>query len=483
VTLSYRWYKDGAHQAAYDDQTTIPASATTKGEVWKCVVTPNDGTDDGTPGEGSARVANTPPTQPTVDVKPDVPRSTQDLTVSASGSTDDDGDTVTFSYRWYRDGAPEAAYDDQTTVPASTTTNGEVWKCVATPNDGTDDGPSGDDEVTVQDPVLEWAGTAGHEADGIDPDTGDPNSTTFTFRVKYTDPTGAAPTLTRCLVHRKDCGKAWQGCATLTMTKESGDIATGAIYSASAQLPNATLKYRFRFRDGRGAAVPGDPNIWLQGPLMSGVPHLCWTGAEGFEADGVAPDSGPTGTTFLFRVLYADSAGDEPTTHQLVVRRNGAPWLALEMSPVSAGNHRFGKVYRTSLRIDQPGNYRYHFAFADASGNAKGTASGWQPGPTIGSTGGAALTSLACIPTNVGIQLTFALRSSAKVTATVLNVAGRPIKAIVADRPLDAGLQTLLWDRRADTGLPVPAGLYLIRVTARDAAGAQTTALATVALR
>jgi hypothetical protein len=44
-------------------------------------------------------------------------------------------------------------------------------------------------------------------------------------------------------------------------------------------------------------------------------------------------------------------------------------------------------------------------------------------------------------------------------------------------------MQTLLWDRKAESGLAVPAGLYLIRVTARDAAGGQSTALATVALR
>jgi hypothetical protein len=69
------------------------------------------------------------------------------------------------------------------------------------------------------------------------------------------------------------------------------------------------------------------------------------------------------------------------------------------------------------------------------------------------------------------------------VTATVVNVAGRPIGTIVADKPLDAGLQSLLWDRIAGSGLPVPPGLYLIRVTARDAEGGQTTALAPVALR
>ena len=54
---------------------------------------------------------------------------------------------------------------------------------------------------------------------------------------------------------------------------------------------------------------------------------------------------------------------------------------------------------------------------------------------------------------------------------------------IIADKRLDAGAQTLLWTRLSDAGLPVPSGLYLIRVIARAADGSQSTALATVALR
>ena len=69
------------------------------------------------------------------------------------------------------------------------------------------------------------------------------------------------------------------------------------------------------------------------------------------------------------------------------------------------------------------------------------------------------------------------------MTATVVNVAGRPVRTLAADKPLEAGLQTLLWDRRAGNGLSVPAGLYLVRVTARAEDGGQSTGLATVALR
>jgi flagellar basal-body rod modification protein FlgD len=120
---------------------------------------------------------------------------------------------------------------------------------------------------------------------------------------------------------------------------------------------------------------------------------------------------------------------------------------------------------------------------ADATGEATGFPAAWKSGPTITGTSSLAVTSLSVVPARPGAQLTFTLSAPAHVTATVLNVAGRPIRTVVADRPLDAGLQTLLWDRRAETGLAAPSGLYLVRVTARAGDGAQSSALATLALR
>jgi hypothetical protein len=332
-------------------------------------------------------------------------------------------------------------------------------------------------------PVLEWVGAPGYESDGVDPDMGDANSTTFIAKVKYTDRTGAAPLRARCLIQRRSCGDGWAACRSLALTKESGDISTGAIYAASVTLPNLVYKYRFSFRDGTGTDVSGEPASFGQGPLIVGKPWVCWTGASGFGSDGVSPDSGAPGTSFRFQVKYADSVGDEPTTCKLLVRRYGRLLLQEPLSAASSGDLRLGKVYRTSVRLDTPGSYEYRFSLADASGNALGPPSNWTDGPTITGSGSAMVTSLAAAPTRAGAQITFSLSGAANVTATVLNVAGRPIRTIAADKPLDAGLQTLLWDRRAETGLPVPSGLYLIRVKARDARGGQSTTLATVALR
>jgi flagellar hook assembly protein FlgD len=75
------------------------------------------------------------------------------------------------------------------------------------------------------------------------------------------------------------------------------------------------------------------------------------------------------------------------------------------------------------------------------------------------------------------------LSGAATLRVDVLNVAGRPIRSLAADRATAAGPQTLVWDGRSDDGLPAPAGLYLIRVTAFGDDGGRSEAVATVAMR
>ena len=248
-------------------------------------------------------------------------------------------------------------------------------------------------------------------------------------------------------------------------------------------LPSEVLKYRFAFQAADGNPVAGTPSVFQEGkPSVSGAPRLCWSGKAGFETDGVDPGSGPPGTSFLFQVKCADSNGDVPTQAQVEIRRNGALWRTLDMNPWASGSDSLGRIYQCRTQINRAGAYEYRFAFADASGAATGDPTDWQSAPTIGGASGAMLASLAALPTAAGAQVSFSLTGAANVTAMVVNVAGRPIRMIAADKPLDAGVQTLVWDRRADGGLPVPAGLYLIRVTARDATGGASTALAALAL-
>ena len=91
--------------------------------------------------------------------------------------------------------------------------------------------------------------------------------------------------------------------------------------------------------------------------------------------------------------------------------------------------------------------------------------------------GALALTGLAGVPTQAGAQLTFTLSCPAEVSVRVLNLAGRPIRALCRARACDAGTNTLLWDARTGSGLAAPSGAYLLEVSARTTDGAQTRAV------
>jgi hypothetical protein len=58
VTYTYEWYKNDILQPAYTTNT-LPASATTVGDVWKCVVTPHGS--DGPPDSDEVTIQNSPP--------------------------------------------------------------------------------------------------------------------------------------------------------------------------------------------------------------------------------------------------------------------------------------------------------------------------------------------------------------------------------------------------------------------------------------
>ena len=91
---------------------------------------------------------NALPTAPTVTISPDPAYTDDDLVASASGSTDDDGDTVTYSYTWYEDGIVLSSAASAT-LASSQTTDGNTYRVVVTPNDGTADGPAGEAELQV----------------------------------------------------------------------------------------------------------------------------------------------------------------------------------------------------------------------------------------------------------------------------------------------------------------------------------------------
>ena len=81
-------------------------------------------------------VVNAVPTTPVIAITPVPPGEDDNLNCNlTTPSTDADGDPISYTYAWYKDGVLQPALTG-TSVDASLTTYAEVWYCTVTPSDG-----------------------------------------------------------------------------------------------------------------------------------------------------------------------------------------------------------------------------------------------------------------------------------------------------------------------------------------------------------
>ena len=70
-------------------------------------------------------------------------------------------------------------------------------------------------------------------------------------------------------------------------------------------------------------------------------------------------------------------------------------------------------------------------------------------------------------PHRDAVRIGFILPRAQRVTAEVLDLAGRRVRDLGARR-MDSGSQTLQWDGREDSGRAAGPGLYFVRITAAE---------------
>jgi len=133
VEFAYAWTMNGRLLADVAEKT-LPASATKKGQILQCAITPSDRTESGKAmGSNKVTVANSAPVLASATLTPAEARTTDPLTCAPGEATDADGDAVRFAYAWTIDGAQQAL--TTAVLPASAHHKGQEIHCAITPLD------------------------------------------------------------------------------------------------------------------------------------------------------------------------------------------------------------------------------------------------------------------------------------------------------------------------------------------------------------
>ncbi len=226
--------------------------------------------------------------------------------------------------------------------------------------------------VTNNSPVLFWTGEANYASDGINPNTGD-LTTSFIFRVKYSDVDSDAPYTGYPKLHIKKGGSVISG-SPFTMTYVSGSNPNGAVYTYTKSLAASGSDYTYYFeaQDAYNAVASGTPLSSASGPIISNhAPTLAWTGETNYTADGLDPQGGDRNTNFVFRVKYADADNQTPNTGypQLHIEQGGAEITGspFSMSFIS-GTNTAGAIYSYAKTLTPGTDYAYYFIAQDSDG-------------------------------------------------------------------------------------------------------------------
>ncbi len=136
-----RWYRNGEWDPTYNNQQTVSATATSKGENWYFTIQPGDGTDNGNlKTSPMITIANSAPSASGLSIIPSIPQTGQILNASFYFDDPDDDPTSGTEIIWYKTGILQGELNNSLTVPTSYTVKGQEWHFKVRPSDGTSSG-------------------------------------------------------------------------------------------------------------------------------------------------------------------------------------------------------------------------------------------------------------------------------------------------------------------------------------------------------
>jgi len=162
-------------------------------------------------------------------------------------------------------------------------------------------------------PVLSWTGEGNYTADGLNPEIGN-STTSFIYRVKYTDQENDAPNFIR--VHIKKGGTEIAGSPFL-MNFVSGTYSGGAIYAYTKTnlIQGSDYTYYFEAQDTEGSDA--DPTSEITAPIVDNTPPISQFISPGVSSDQSAnfdvvatdTDTGGSGLDACFYMVSDSVAG------------------------------------------------------------------------------------------------------------------------------------------------------------------------------
>jgi hypothetical protein len=137
VTTTYEWTVNNVTSSVTTDTLSAPDFA--RSDVVRCIVTPTDGSTNGTPAtSNSITIQNATPTISSVNLTPTTSYESSTLSCSPVNGSDPDGDTVSYLYSWYVNN--NSISFASSSLTGSYFDKGDDVYCEATPTDGSTSG-------------------------------------------------------------------------------------------------------------------------------------------------------------------------------------------------------------------------------------------------------------------------------------------------------------------------------------------------------
>ena len=217
-------------------------------------------------------------------------------------------------------------------------------------------------------PSLAWTGEPGYTTDGLEPPIADAGLP-FRYRIRYADPDNDPPMIghPRVRIYKEGSEIPTSPLAMAEVDPLDTNYQDGKVYVVTVVFPQCGGNYTYAFvaRDANGAFASGG---WTgAGPVVT-----CPNFAPTLSNPIVLPTSAPSGSSFTYRVAYADPENVAPAFAEVRVRLDGADvttqalaWSGWLGAP---GDYAAGAWFEGSVvLIVESSNYTFQFRASDGN--------------------------------------------------------------------------------------------------------------------